>query len=148
VTANAAILSYGVLDKIGEEGLLMRFRFLAATAAFAVGVVVSGVGGSASAAPAAPQATKVTNVRVVMEEYTFTLSKNVVPRGRVVFTVINNGDLGHDFVIGALNKKTPVIQSGGRRTLIVNFTKRGRFLYLCSVGEHFFHGMKGYLRVK
>jgi uncharacterized cupredoxin-like copper-binding protein len=141
-------LSYFVPDKVDEEGLLKRFRFLAVLATFAVGVLVSLVAGSASAAPAAPQATKVTNVRVVMTEYSFTLSKSIVPRGRVVFTVINNGDLGHDFVISALNKKTPVLASGGRRTLVVNFTKRGRFLYLCAVGEHFFHGMKGYLRVK
>ena len=131
----------------------MRFRFPASFAALALGLLVTvALAASASAAPAAPEATQgtqvTTRVTVVMREYSFTLSKNVVPRGKVIFTVINNGDLAHDFVIGALNKKTPVFDSGERRTLVVNFTKRGRFLYLCSVGEHFFHGMKGFLRVK
>lgn len=127
----------------------MRFRFLVTLAALALGLLVTLA--AAVATPAAPAGTQVvttTKVNVVMTEYAFRLSKSVVPRGRVIFTVVNRGDLGHDFVIGALNKKTPVISSGGRRTLAVTFKKRGRFLYICSVGEHFLHGMKGYLRVK
>jgi len=123
-------------------------RFFRPLAALALGVLLTLAAAVAtSPAPAATQV-KTTNVTVVMREYSYTLSKNVVPRGRVVFTVVNKGDLGHDFVIGALKKKTPVVPSGARRKLIVTFTKKGRFLYLCSVGEHFFHGMKGNLRVK
>jgi uncharacterized cupredoxin-like copper-binding protein len=82
-----------------------------------------------------------------MREYSFTLSRKTIPRGRVVFTVVNKGDIGHDFVIGPLNKKTPVMASGAKRKLVVTFTKKGRYLYLCSVGEHFLHGMKGYLKI-
>jgi plastocyanin len=127
----------------------MRCRFLVSSAALALGALVTlAVAAASPAAPAETHTVKVTNVRVVMTEYSFTLSKNVVPRGKVVFTVINKGDLGHDFVIGALKKKTPVLQAGGKRTLVVTFTKPGRFLYVCAVGEHFFHGMKGYLRVR
>jgi uncharacterized cupredoxin-like copper-binding protein len=123
-------------------------RFFRPLAALALGVLLTVAAAVAtSPAPAATQV-KTTNVTVVMREYSFTLSKSVVPRGRVVFTVVNKGDLGHDFVIGALKKKTPVMQPGARRKLIVTFTKKGRFLYICSVGEHFFHGMKGNLRVK
>jgi plastocyanin len=123
-------------------------RFFRPLAALALGVLLTVAAAVAtSPAPAATQV-KTTNVTVVMREYSFTLSKNVVPRGRVVFTVVNKGEVGHDFVIGAVSKKTPVLQPGGRRKLIVTFKKKGRFLYLCSVGEHFFHGMKGYLRVK
>ena len=123
-------------------------RFFRPLAVLALGVLLTLAAAVAtSPAPAATQV-KTTNVTVVMREYSFTLSKNVVPRGRVVFTVVNKGDLGHDFVIGALKKKTPVMQPGARRKLIVTFTKKGRFLYICSVGEHFFHGMKGNLRVK
>jgi uncharacterized cupredoxin-like copper-binding protein len=123
-------------------------RFFRPVAALALGVLLTVAAAVAtSPAPAATQV-KTTNVTVVMREYSFTLSKNVVPRGRVVFTVVNKGDLGHDFVIGALKKKTPVMQPGARRKLIVTFTKKGRFLYICAVGEHAFHGMKGNLRVK
>jgi plastocyanin len=128
---------------------LMRFRFLVSLAALALAAAATlALAGAATPAPARAQAVQTTNVTVVMREYTFTLSKNVVPRGKVVFTVVNKGDVGHDFVIGALKKKTPVIGPGARRTLIVTFTKAGRFMYLCSVGEHFFHGMKGTLRVR
>jgi uncharacterized cupredoxin-like copper-binding protein len=123
-------------------------RFFRPLAALALGVLLTLAAAVAtSPAPAATQV-KTTNVTVVMREYSFTLSKNVVPRGRVVFTVVNKGELGHDFVIGAVNKKTAVLPPGARRKLIVTFKKKGRFLYLCAVGEHFFHGMKGYLRVK
>jgi len=131
-------------------------RFFRPLAALALGVLLTLAAAVAtSPAPAAtqvkatPAATqiKTTNVTVVMREYSYSLSKNVVPRGRVVFTVVNKGDLGHDFVIGAVKKKTPVVPPGTRRKLIVTFTKKGRFLYLCSVGEHFFHGMKGYLKI-
>jgi uncharacterized cupredoxin-like copper-binding protein len=123
-------------------------RFFRPLAALALGVLLTLAAAVATSPAPAATHVKTTNVTVVMREYSYTLSKNVVPRGRVVFTVVNKGELGHDFVIGAVKKKTPVIQPGARRKLIVTFTKKGRFLYLCSVGEHFFHGMKGYLRVK
>jgi uncharacterized cupredoxin-like copper-binding protein len=126
----------------------MRFRFLVSLAALAIGVFVTIAAAVVTApAPAATQAVKTTNVTVVMREYSFTLSKKVIPRGRVVFTVVNKGDLGHDFVIGPLNKKTPVMPAGAKRKLVVTFTKKGRYLYLCAVGEHFLHGMKGYLKI-
>jgi len=125
----------------------MRFRFLVSLAALALGVLALAAAVATAPAPAATQAVKTTNVTVTMREYSFTLSKKVVPRGRVVFTVVNKGDIGHDFVIGQLKKKTPVMASGAKRKLVVTFTKKGRFLYLCSVGEHFLHGMKGYIKV-
>jgi uncharacterized cupredoxin-like copper-binding protein len=126
----------------------MRFRFLVSVAALALATATTlALAGVASPAPARTQAVQTTRVTVVMREYSFTLSKNVVPRGKVIFTVVNKGDLGHDFVLGALKKRTPVIAPGARRTLTVTFTKKGRFMYLCAVGEHFFHGMKGTLRV-
>jgi plastocyanin len=119
-------------------------RFLTSLIALALAVVAV----AASAAPAATPAAKVTNVAVVMHDFSFTLSKNTVPRGKVIFTVTNKGQVAHDFVIGALNKKTAVIDPDTTTKLTVVFTKPGKYLYLCSVGEHFFHGMKGYLTVK
>jgi plastocyanin len=126
---------------------LKRFRFLASLTTLMVGVLVAlavAVGGSAAPDTTVPT----TKVTVTMTEYSFKLSKSVVPRGKVVFTVLNKGDLGHDFVIGALNKRTPVFGANAKRTLTVTFKKKGTFLYLCSVGEHFLHGMKGNLRVR
>ena len=125
---------------------MKRFRFLASLTALTVGVLVAlavAVGDSA-----APDATPVKTTRwVTMTEYAFRLSKSVVPRGKVVFTVLNKGDIGHDFVIGAMNKRTPcsVPTAGGNSPS--HSRRRGRS-YLCSVGEHFLHGMKGNLRVR
>jgi plastocyanin len=133
-----------------EEVLrLLRTRFLVPLIALCA---LATVAVAVSAAAAAPQAkkppVKVTNVSVVMHDFFFTLSKTTVPRGKVIFTVINKGNTDHDFVLATQNKQTPVIGQGETAKLVVTFTKPGKFLYLCSVGEHFLHGMKGYLTVK
>jgi uncharacterized cupredoxin-like copper-binding protein len=103
-----------------------------------------------SAAAAAPKPTKLvtTTVKVTMHDFSFSLSRNSVPKGKVIFIVTNRGATAHDFVLSTQNKKTPVIQPGTTTKLVVLFPKAGKFLYLCSVGEHFLHGMKGYLIVK
>ena len=83
-----------------------------------------------------------------MHDFFFTLSRTTVPKGKVIFTVTNKGNTDHDFVLATQNKQTPVIGQGETAKLVVMFPKPGKFLYLCSVGEHFLHGMKGYLTVK
>jgi plastocyanin len=95
-----------------------------------------------------PTATDVTRIRVEAYEYGFQLSKKIAPRGKVIFTVVNVGDDAHDFVFFQPNKKTRVLNPGQRTTLTVNFTKKGRFQYICSVGEHFFRGMHGKVRIR
>jgi len=135
------------LENYEEVLSLARFRFLAPLiAVFALATVAVAV------AAAAPQAKKpplkVTTVTVTMHDFYFILSKNTVPVGKVIFKVTNKGNTDHDFVLATQNKKTPVIGQGESATLVVTFTKPGKFLYLCSVGEHFLHGMKGYLIVK
>jgi uncharacterized cupredoxin-like copper-binding protein len=100
------------------------------------------------AAATAPTATDVTRIRVDAFEYGFELSKNAAPRGKVIFTVVNVGEDAHDFVFTTLNKKTRVLAPGQRQTITVNFKKKGRVQYLCSVGEHFFRGMHGRIRIR
>jgi plastocyanin len=100
------------------------------------------------AATTGPAATDATRVTVKAWEYGFTLSKKIVPRGKVTFVVTNIGDDAHDFRFTQLNKKTRVLRPGQRQTITVNFTKKGRFQYLCSVGEHFFRGMHGRIRIR
>lgn len=102
------------------------------------------------AAPArgAVRAARVTRVTVIMTEYHFALSKRTVPIGRVVFTVINKGKIGHDFSIPkAGSAVTPLLQPSQRSVLTVVFRKAGRYLYRCTVGEHSYFGMQGYLKV-
>jgi uncharacterized cupredoxin-like copper-binding protein len=103
---------------------------------------------AAATGPTATDATQVTRIRVDAFEYGFELSKQIAPRGKVIFTVVNVGDDAHDFVFTTLNKKTRVLAPGQRASLTVNFTKKGRVQYLCSVGEHFFRGMHGRIRIR
>ena len=69
------------------------------------------------------------------------------PKGTVVFTVLNKGQLPHTFEIQRLQKVTPVVQPGGKSVLRVTFRKAGKYYYLCTVGAHVQYGMFGNLRV-
>ena len=126
---------------------MLRFRSLASLFALCA-LVTAAV--AVSAASAAPKPTKVpvTTVKVTMHDFFFTLSKNTVPEGQGHLHRDQQGSTDHDFVLATQNKKTPVIGEGETTKLVVTFPKAGKFLYLCSVGEHFLHGMKGYLTVK
>src|SRR6187402_1107781 len=79
---------------------------------------------------------KVTRVTVTAKEFSFKLSKRKVPKGPVVFTVVNKGKISHDFKIG-----------GQKATLRVVFKKKGRFAYVCTLPGHARLGMKGVLGV-
>jgi uncharacterized cupredoxin-like copper-binding protein len=115
---------------------------------FVAGLVA--VGGAASgfsfAGEASPKATGVTtNITVRMGEYYFDVSQTTAPVGTVVFTVINDGDVEHDFAIGG--KTTPLMRHGEVATLTVNFSDARNYQYICTVGEHAIYGMAGFLTV-
>jgi len=90
--------------------------------------------------------TRATIVTVAMSEFKFTLSKNSVPRGAVVFKVKNAGAIGHDFSIAG--KKTPIVSPGSSAMLTVRFARAGRYPYLCLVPTHAAAGMTGVLIVR
>jgi uncharacterized cupredoxin-like copper-binding protein len=109
-------------------------------------VTGTAVAGFSFAGVLSPQATRdVTNVTVHAGEYYFSLSQTSVPAGTVNFTVINDGDVTHDFQIGG--QSTPTLAHGATAQLSVNFTKAGQYPYLCTIGEHAVYGMQGYLTV-
>ena len=91
------------------------------------------------------KAAKVTKVTVTAKEFSFKLSKRKVPKGVVVFTVINKGKISHDFKIAG--KKTKTLNPGKKATLRVVFKKKGRFAYVCTLPGHARLGMKGVLGV-
>ena len=97
---------------------------------------------AAHAAPA-PQTTTVT---VSMFEMGFKLSAKVVPRGTVIFKVVNDGKVPHDFRIAG--KGTTIFDSGESETLTVGLAKPGQFTFLCTVSGHAGAGMIGTLTVK
>jgi len=101
--------------------------------------------------------TKVTVTEGKPTELHYILSKTSVPKGTVVFTVVDKGKLGHDIKFcskpgsGKANsctgKGTKVIQPGKSTTLTIVFAKAGTYEYLCTVPGHAAAGMKGLLKV-
>jgi plastocyanin len=89
----------------------------------------------------------VTRVTVKMYEYRFVLSATKVRVGTVSFSIVNKGQLAHDFSIQKLQKVSALVQPGGHTTMRVTFRRAGRYYYLCTVGAHVQYGMYGTLRV-
>jgi Cu/Zn superoxide dismutase len=119
-------------------------------AAFAL--VAMAEAGFALAGPVATQgkqtARATTNVTVHMGEYYYTLDKTEALTGTVIFTIINDGDVGHDFLING--QKIPVIEKGQTAKLTVNFNtpSTGEGIeYQCTVGEHAIYGMRGFFKI-
>ena len=116
-------------------------------AVLAVGLAIAA--SAATYAPAQPRAAHatVTRVTVKMYEYRFALSVRKVRTGTVIFTIVNKGQLAHDFAVEKLQKTSALVQPGGHTTLRVTFRKAGSYYYLCTVGAHVQYGMHGNLRV-
>ena len=114
-----------------------------AIALLAAAVVGTAFAGSSFAGGQAPTAS--TSVTVHMGEYYFRLSQNSAPVGTVVFTVVNDGTIQHDFSIAG--KTTALLNPGQTATLTVGFTHAGSNPYLCDVGEHAVQGMQGVFTV-
>jgi uncharacterized cupredoxin-like copper-binding protein len=108
-------------------------------------VLVPGAG-SALAAPSQHAAKATTTITVAASEFKFKLSKTSAPKGKVTFVVSNKGKAPHDFKING--KKTPLIQPGKTTKLVVTFTKKSKYGYLCTVPGHAQAGMKGTFTVR
>ena len=81
-----------------------------------------------------------------MTDYAFALSKQRLVHGKVVFRVVNTGEVVHDFKIAG--KKTPIFTNGQSGLLRVAFKKPGRYPFVCTVPGHIAAGMKGTLIVR
>jgi uncharacterized cupredoxin-like copper-binding protein len=85
-----------------------------------------------------------TTVRVTAKDtFRFVLSRKTAPHGKVIFKVVNKGNLRHDFKIAG--KKTKLLGHNATATLTVTL-KRGKYRYLCTVAGHAAAGMKGIFR--
>jgi uncharacterized cupredoxin-like copper-binding protein len=90
-------------------------------------------------------------------EFSFKLSTKSVKTGAVTFKITNNGNLPHDFKVCSSNKGgtatscvgkvTPLINPMSTGKLTVNFTKPGKYEYLCTDSGHAAAGMKGLVTV-
>ena len=73
-------------------------------------------------------------------------TKSAARPGKVTFVFKNTGHVLHDFSIRG--KKTPLTQPGKTAKLVVSFTKKGKYGYLCTVPGHAQAGMKGTFTVR
>jgi nitrite reductase (NO-forming) len=115
-------------------------------------IALAGAGlavGFAHAGTAQPQAAsthraapKTTRITVTASEFTYVFSKRSIPAaGTVIFTVVNKGQISHNFAIGG--KITPNLLPGKSAKITVKFKKKGRYPYLCTILGHAQLGMKG-----
>jgi uncharacterized cupredoxin-like copper-binding protein len=111
----------------------------------AIGIAVALVGFRAASAYSSASAGK-TTITVTMSEYKFKLSKSKnIPKGTVVFKLVNKGKIPHNFKING--KTSKLIAPGKTGSLTVVFKKKGSFAYLCTVTGHAKLGMKGVLGI-
>jgi uncharacterized cupredoxin-like copper-binding protein len=86
-------------------------------------------------------------IQVKGGEFFFKLSaKSIAKPGKVTFVFKNVGHVEHDFKING--KKTPLTQPGKTAKLVVTFTKKKKYTYLCTVPGHAAAGMKGVFTVR
>jgi plastocyanin len=111
----------------------------------AVVVAAVAVAGSAFAARAA---TPKQRVGVVATEYHFAMAKKTFKVGKVTFTLKNAGTEVHDFKVQGKVPKSRFLAAGQSQSFTINFTKPGRYQFLCTIGEHAIKGMQGVLIIK
>jgi len=99
-------------------------------------------GSTAAPAVAASSTATSTAVTVDATEFRFTLTKMQVPHGTVVFTLVNQGKVSHDF---SINGKTSALVAPGKSTTITVSLAAGKYLYVCTVPGHANAGMEGTL---
>jgi plastocyanin len=127
---------------------MTRTRVALVGAALTVAVGVPGLALTAPTVATAKKKPKPQKVVVRATEYHFALTKRVVKRGVVSFTVLNQGSEVHDFKVNGKVPKSRFLAAGTRQTIKIRFTKPGRYQYLCTIGEHAVRGMQGVLIVK
>ncbi|MHB8695299.1 MAG: plastocyanin/azurin family copper-binding protein [Solirubrobacteraceae bacterium] len=108
-------------------------------------MTATALAGFSFAAALGHEATRVTNVTVHAHEYYWTISQDTVPVGTVVFTIVNDGQLTHQFSI--ISQDSPMVEPGKTVSYSVTFTIAGQFSFVCAIGDHAELGMTGSLTV-
>jgi plastocyanin len=124
----------------------LRTRVAAALAIALLGAlsIVVGTGTAFASKVAKPAPVKIT---VTATEFDFKFSKASLKKpGKVIFTVINKGQIAHNIQFKTLHKTTKLLQPNQKTTLTVTF-KKGSYYYLCTVPRHAEEGMAGSFKV-
>src|SRR3954466_14094533 len=86
-----------------------------------------------------------TTVQVNMIEYSFQLSQQSIPSGKVTFVIKNSGSDVHNFDINGV-KSGAILAPGATETWTVSLAP-GQYLYTCDVPSHVARGMPGALTI-
>lgn len=118
-----------------------------ATALAALGLLgATPLGVSEAAAP------RPTAVGVAAREFSLSLYRSSVPRGRVAFNLTNFGEDGHDLAVlapgGRSLGRLAEVPSRGRGRLLLTLRTPGRYTLLCTLPGHAAAGMRTRLVVK
>lgn len=116
----------------------------AAVAMVMVALIAACGGGSGGAQPAG-------STQVTLSEYKFAPSSITVQHGKVVFWLVNSGNLGHDMAIRDSSNNTiatsDLVSAGDSKEFDVNDIPAGTYTIFCSQPGHEAAGMKGTLTV-
>lgn len=111
-------------------------------------IVFAGVP-TAGSALAATDVVAPKKITVSANEYSLKFSSMTAKPGQTVtFTFVNRGTEVHDLKFTGLAPKSKFVPGGSRTTFKVTFKKKGRYQYLCTIGEHALKGMRGTFIVK
>lgn len=97
-------------------------------------VLVGGDDGSDTAEPGS-------GIRVSMTDYAFDPDPLVLSGDDKVVTIVNDGELPHDFVVPELGKGTPDLPPGGELTIDFSDQPPGTYDVLCDITGHAEAGM-------
>jgi uncharacterized cupredoxin-like copper-binding protein len=129
-----------VARQAAQDRTRRRLVWGAASVAFVVVLVVVVValsGGGDGDGTAAPGS----GIRVSMTDYAFEPDPLVLSGDDKVVTVVNDGELPHDFVVPELGKGTPDLPPGGELTIDFSDQPAGTYEVVCDITGHREAGM-------
>jgi manganese oxidase len=121
---------------------------LATAALFVAVFAVMRDDGTAAAPQVAAPASTPTVVEVRLNEFSFSPATITVPPGPVTIRLVNIGSAAHNFVVPALDARSPDLQPGQSYDLDLGVLAEGTHDFLCDIPGHAGAGMVGVLSVQ
>lgn len=145
-------MNFEMIDNRGRVvSALRKQRVVILVVAAIAAVLVAGCGGGGRQPAQQPTkeqpAAGVQTVQVKLSEFRIEPAALEARAGTVIFEVMNDGTVEHDFRIQELSKGTPLVQPGKTARLEVELP-RGTYTLTCEVAGHKEAGMQMQLVVK
>ncbi|NEE02015.1 hypothetical protein [Phytoactinopolyspora halotolerans] len=136
------------MRRLGRPGRLV----VAVLVCVLAGWTGSGCGAAQDEAPAAPSqqsSTPSSDIRIGLTEWSIHTGGAIARPGEVELVVTNAGGTVHDLVVEGEQGtwRTPMIEPGGRETLVIEAAAGEQLVLDCSVPGHHENGMHGTLDV-